>query len=89
MTGFGVRSLLKEIKYLFKFIFSFLRFGVMAKCGVEFRHSYAMLPEFGGKWGADCHNTRFLLPKLLFAEYSLKLNKKSYMPAIILKQNLI
>ena len=32
-----VRSLLEEMKYLFKFIF--LRFGVEAKRGIEFLHS--------------------------------------------------
>ena len=34
-----VRSPLEEMKYLFKFIFPFLRSGVKAKCGVEFRYS--------------------------------------------------
>ena len=34
-----VRSPLAEVKYLFTFIFSFLRSGVEAKRGVEFRHS--------------------------------------------------
>ena len=34
-----VRSSLEEMKYLFKFIFPFLRSGVGTKRGVEFRHS--------------------------------------------------
>ena len=34
-----VRSPLKEMKYLFTFIFSFLRSGVEAKRSTEFRHS--------------------------------------------------
>ena len=34
-----VRSPLEEMKYLLKFIFPFLRFGVEAKRGVEFCHS--------------------------------------------------
>ena len=34
-----LRSLDEEMKYLFKFICSFLRSGVEAKRGVEFRHS--------------------------------------------------
>ena len=33
-----VAAPLEEIKYLFKYIFSFFRFGVEAKRGVEFRH---------------------------------------------------
>ena len=31
--------ILEEVKYLFTFIFSFLRSGVEAKRGTEFRHS--------------------------------------------------
>ena len=34
-----IRSPLEEVKYLITFIFSFLRSGVEAKRGVEFRHS--------------------------------------------------
>ena len=34
-----VRSPLEEVKYLFKFIFPFLRSGVETKRGVEFCHS--------------------------------------------------
>ena len=34
-----VQSPLEKMKYLFKFIFPFLRSGVKAKRGVEFRHS--------------------------------------------------
>ena len=32
-----------------------------------------MLPEFGRKWGTDCLNTRFPLPTLQCAGYSVKL----------------
>ena len=34
-----VRAALEGVKYLFKFTFPFLRFGVEAKRGVELRHS--------------------------------------------------
>ena len=60
-----VRSPLGEVKYLFTFIFSFLRSGVEAKRGFEFCNlyaSHAMPPEFGGKLGTVCLNTRFPLP---------------------------
>ena len=56
-----VRFLLEEIKYL---TFLFPRCGNMAKRCVEFRHSYSMPAEFGGKWetevlvGMVCLNTR-------------------------------
>ena len=34
---------------------------------------HAMPPEFDRKWGTECLNTRFRLPTLLFAGYSVKL----------------
>ena len=55
-TGYGFNSHLRKI-------FIFLRSGIEGKRGVEFRHS--MPPEFGGKWGTECLNTRFPLPTLL------------------------
>ena len=36
---------------------------------------HAMSPEFGGKWGTECLNTRFLQPTLVCAGYSVKLKK--------------
>ena len=33
---------------------------------------HAMPPEFGTKWGTECLNTRFHLPTLLCAGYSVK-----------------
>ena len=35
---------------------------------------HTMPPELGGKWGTKCLNTRFSLPTLLYAGYSVKLN---------------
>ena len=37
---------------------------------------HAMPPEFGGKWGTECFNTRFPVPNLLCAGYSVKQEKK-------------
>ena len=34
---------------------------------------HTMPPELGGKWGTECLNTRFPLPSLLCAGYSVKL----------------
>ena len=34
---------------------------------------HAMLPEYDRKWGMECLNTRFPLPTLLCAGYSVKL----------------
>ena len=56
-TGCGFD--LDEMKYLFKFIFSFLRF--------EANIQHAMPPEFGVQWGTECLKTRFPLPTLLCA----------------------
>ena len=66
-------GLREEMKYLFKFIFSFLRSDVEAKRGVAFRHSTRNASRIRQKWGTDCLNTRFPLPTLLFAGYSVKL----------------
>ena len=35
---------------------------------------YAVPLEFGRKWGTECLNTRFPLPTMLCAGYSVKLN---------------
>ena len=56
-----VRFPLEEIKYLFTFIFPFLRSGVVAKSGVEFHHSVRV------KWETECLTTKFPLPTLLCA----------------------
>ena len=42
---------------------------------------YTMPPEFGGKWGVECLNTRLPLPTLLYttsasAGYIVKMKKK-------------
>ena len=55
------------------FIFSFLRSDVEAKRGVESRPQHAMPPEFSGKGGVVCLNTRLPLPILLCAGYSVEL----------------
>ena len=68
-----VRSSLEEMKYLLKFIFPFLRSGVEDKLGVEFCHSTRNASRFGRKWGTECLNTRFPLPTLQCAGYSVKL----------------
>ena len=69
-----VRSPLEEMKYLFTFIFSFLRSGVEAKsAALSSAPQHAMLPELGGKWVTECLNTRFPPPTLLCARYSVKL----------------
>ena len=36
---------------------------------------HTMPPEFGRKWGTECHNTMLPLPTLLCAGYSVKQKK--------------
>ena len=47
----------KDMKYLFKFILSFLQSGAKTK--------HAMAPESMEKWGTEGLNSRFLLSTLL------------------------
>ena len=61
------------MKYLLKFIFSFLRSGVEAKRGVEFCHSTRNASRIRQEVGTECLNTSFPLPTLLRAGYSVKL----------------
>ena len=68
-----VRTPPEEIKYLFTFIFSFIRSGVATKAGLNSATQHAMPPELGGKWGMKCLNTKFPLSTLLCAGYSVKL----------------
>ena len=67
-----VQTPLKEMKYLFTFIFSFHHSGVKAKRGVEFRHltrnASQNLAESGERGLSSSFfllNTRFSLPTLL------------------------
>ena len=40
---------------------------------LSFAIQHAIPPEFGGKWETECVNTRFPLPTVLCAGYSVKL----------------
>ena len=68
-----VRSPLEEVKYLFTFISSFRRSGVKQSAALSSATQHTMPSELGGKWGTECLNTRFPLPTLLCARYSVKL----------------
>ena len=46
----------------------------------HFFAQHAVPPEFGRKWGTECLTTKFLLPTLLWAGYSVKL---IYMPHLV------
>ena len=70
-----VRSPFEEVKYLFECTCSFLRSGVDAKCGVDFRHSTCNSSTIRHRMlGSECLNIRFALITLLCADtgYSVK-----------------
>ena len=67
----SVRSPLKELKYLFKYVFSFFRDDATLSSAIQ----HAMLPDFGGTLGMECFKTSFPLPTLLCTGYSMKLKK--------------
>ena len=73
---------LEKIKYLFKFVFLFIRSGIEAKPELSSVTQHSMLPEFGGKWITECLNTRFPLPTLLqvrdtACKWAKKINKSN------------
>ena len=69
-----VRSPLEEMKYLLKKLyFHFIGLVSRQSTALGSATQHAMPPEFGRKWGTECLNTRFPLPSLLCAGYSVKL----------------
>ena len=61
-------------KFILKCIFSFLRYGIEPKRDYEFCNSTRNgLQNVAENKETECLNTRFPLPTLLFAEYSVKL----------------
>ena len=61
------------MKYLLNLYFHF--FALLSRLSVALSSAtqHAMPSEFGRKWGTECLNTRFSLPTLLYAGYSVKL----------------
>ena len=69
--GFDLHSRKRNI-YLHLYFHFFA--PVSRQSGVlSFATQHAMPPDLGGKWGTECLNTRFPLPTLLCAGYSVKL----------------
>ena len=75
MEWLWVRSALEKIKNSFKFIFLFALVSRQT-AALSSATQQAMPPEFGGKWGTEYLKTRFPLPTLLCAGYSMKLDFK-------------
>ena len=53
--------------------FNFFNLVTRQSTALSTATQYVMPPEFGTKWGTECLDTRFPLPTLLFAGYSVKL----------------
>ena len=69
-----IRSPFEEKKYLLKiYIFHFFALVSRQNAALSSATQHAMHPEVGGKWGTECLNTRFPLPTLLCAGYSVNL----------------
>ena len=62
---------MSEIRDVTKTIFGNNFYEASAALSSATQH--AIPPEFGRKWGTECLNTRFPLPTLLCAGYSVKL----------------
>ena len=63
---------------IFIYIYIYLYFHFFAlvsrqSAALSFATEHAMPPEFCGKWGTVCLNTKFPMPALLYAGYSVKL----------------
>ena len=60
------------------YYFLFLYSGNNTKRGVEFHHSKQELENWVVNWEAECLNTSFPLPTLLYAGYSVELTKNIF-----------
>ena len=84
-----VRSPLEEMKYLLKFYFHFFALVSRLSAALSSASQYAMPPEFGRKWGTHCLNTRFSLPTLLCAGYSVKLIWSWYLCFMLVSYSIV
>ena len=61
------------MKYLIKY-FHFFDLVSRLSEALSSTTQHAVPPEIGRKWETECLNTRFPMPTLLYAGYSVKLN---------------
>ena len=76
LTGYGFDPHSGRWNIYLNLYFNFLALVSRLSAGLSSATQHAMPPEFGRKWGTECLNTRFPLPTLLCAGYSVKLKKK-------------
>ena len=61
------------MKYYLNLYFQFFALVSMQSAALSSATQHAMPPDFGEKWGMEYLTTRFPLPTLLCAGYSVKL----------------
>ena len=72
-TGCGFDPHLRRISIYLNLYFHFFALASRQSAALSSATHHAMPPEFGRKWATKCLNTRFPLPALLCAGYSVKL----------------
>ena len=72
-TGCGFNLYSKKLNIYLNLYIRFFTLVSKQSAALTSATQHAMPPEFGGKWATECLNTRFTLPTLLCAGYSVKL----------------
>ena len=72
-TGCGFDPHSRRWNIYLNLCFHFFALVSRLRAALSSATQHAMPPEIGRKWGTECLNTRFLLPTLLCAGYSVKL----------------
>ena len=72
-TGCGFDPHSRRWNIYIHWYFQFFALVSRLSAALSLAIQHAMPPEFGRKWGTECLNTRFPLPTLLCAGYSVKL----------------
>ena len=75
LTGCGFDPHSRRWNIYLNLYFHFFALVSRLSAALSSATQHAMPPEFGRKWGTQCHNTKFPLPTLLHAGYSVKLKK--------------
>ena len=88
VTGCGFDLHSRKLNIYWHIYFHFLALVSRQSATLTSATQHTMPPEFGRKWGTECLNTRFPLPTLLCAEYSVKLKKIVFLGGILWDQRL-
>ena len=77
-TGCGFDAYSRRWNIYLNLYFHFFALVSRLSAALSYATQHAMPPEFGRKWGTEYLNTRFPLPTLLYAGYSVKLILPNY-----------